>query len=58
MPRSFWRVYPPIAFTCAALCQDNSVLVLEAGSPKFNARDIKMPIAILRCALEHTENTP
>ena len=29
--------------------QDNSVLVLEAGSPKFNDRNIKMPIAILRC---------
>eukprot|EP00903_Cladosiphon_okamuranus_P007876 g7613.t1 len=28
--------------------KDNSVLVLEAGSPKFNHRNIKMPIAILR----------
>ncbi|CBJ25560.1 conserved unknown protein [Ectocarpus siliculosus] len=28
--------------------KDNSVLVLEAGSEKFNDRNIKMPIAILR----------
>lgn len=31
-----------------ACLQENSVLVLEAGSPKFNDRNIKMPIGILR----------
>ncbi|CAM9921007.1 unnamed protein product [Ascophyllum nodosum] len=34
--------------------KDNSVLVLEAGSPKFNARDIKMPIGILRHGVHGT----
>lgn len=38
----------PSLTLAARRAQDNSVLVLEAGSPKFNDRNIKMPIGILR----------
>ena len=57
-PRSLWRLPAHRVSRMSPLGQDNSVLVLEAGSPKFNDRDIKMPIAILRyiytwCASKH-----
>lgn len=41
-------VYAPYSTVLGNVPQENSVLVLEAGSPKFEDRNIKMPIGILR----------